>query len=50
MNNNAIYPSPLETLLSFAICVVAGFVLAKAQTWSVNKARKEATQEANQAA
>ena len=41
MNNNAIYPSPLENLAVMVICVVIGVVLTKFHTWSIAKAKTE---------
>lgn len=41
MNNNAIYPSPIENLIVMIACVIIGACLTKFHTWSVNKARSE---------
>lgn len=40
MNNNAIYPSPMENLAVMVICVVIGVVLTKFHTWSIAKAKQ----------
>lgn len=41
MNNNAIYPSPMENLLVMVTCVIIGVALTKFHSWSVNKAKSE---------
>lgn len=38
MNNNAIYPSPLENLAAMVICVVIGVAITKFHDWSLKKA------------
>jgi len=46
MNNNAIYPSPLENLVVMVLCVAIGAALTKFYSWSINNAKEKTTEKA----